>query len=352
MIDNGNKSNAAPLVLPISIVEPGLIDTLGFVIACLSPRMTSLIDPYEKVAKMPPLRTRLDLTTLRIFLAVAETENLSQAAQRENIAPSAASKRLSDLEATIGTALMYRLPRGMELTPAGHKLAEHARAIFDNINRIENELTDFSQGVRGHVRMFVNKSSLVERLPNDLDRFLRKYPDVKIDLEEENSVVIVKAVRDGHSDIGIYIDESVSVEGLQTCDYCTDHLALITHISHPLAGEPSISFREVLDHDLIGLDRVSALEYLISRSAMELGTSPRVRFRVASLDAGCRMVAAGLGALIAPIRIIDSYRDEIGLKAVPLSDSWAARRLRIAVRTFDNLSMPARLMIAHLQSVR
>lgn len=297
------------------------------------------------------LRNRLDLTTLRIFIAVAETGNLSKAAQRENIASSAASKRLSDLEATLETILLYRLPRGVELTPAGTVLAQHARMILDGVDRLEGELTDYAKGVRGHVRITVNKSAVVARLPRDLKLFLERYPDVKIDLQEENSGPIVKSVRDGHSDIGIYVVGGASTEGLETCAYCTDHLGVIVPTRHPLAQRTAISFEEVLAYDLIGYDRTTALEQLLTESAASLDAAPKVRFRVASLDAACRMVAAELGVTIAPIDVIKPYRQEFGLQSLRLENGWADRKIEIVVRSFDGLSMPARMMVNHLRTL-
>jgi len=64
------------------------------------------------------LARRLDLTSLQLFVAVCEMGSIGRAAEREGIAASAVSKRLSDLEASLDTPLLYRHARGVDLTPA------------------------------------------------------------------------------------------------------------------------------------------------------------------------------------------------------------------------------------------
>ncbi|MBS0528904.1 MAG: LysR family transcriptional regulator, partial [Proteobacteria bacterium] len=82
------------------------------------------------------LLRRVDLTTLRLFVAICEEKNLTRAAAREGIAASAVSKRLNDFEIAFGITLFARLPKGMELTPAGETLLHHARVMLLNVEKI------------------------------------------------------------------------------------------------------------------------------------------------------------------------------------------------------------------------
>src|ERR1700761_7948770 len=79
---------------------------------------------------------RLDLTTLRLFVAICEEGNLTRASHREAIAPSAVSKRMHDLEQALQVALFERQPNGMALTPAGESLLHHARVTLLNVEKI------------------------------------------------------------------------------------------------------------------------------------------------------------------------------------------------------------------------
>src|SRR5215208_78715 len=79
---------------------------------------------------------RIDLTSLQLFVAVCELGSIGKAAEREFIAASAVSKRLSDLEATLDTPLLYRHTRGVDLTPAGESLLHHARSVLFSLEKM------------------------------------------------------------------------------------------------------------------------------------------------------------------------------------------------------------------------
>jgi hypothetical protein len=146
---------------------------------------------------------RIDLTSLQLFVAVCELGSIGRAAEREFIAASAVSKRLSDLEATVDTALLYRHSRGVTLTPAGESLLHHARNVLYGLERMQGELSEYADGVRGHVRMHANMSAIVQFLPEDLGAFAREHSQIKIDLQEHLSPDVLSAVAEGTADIGI-----------------------------------------------------------------------------------------------------------------------------------------------------
>src|SRR5436190_23182084 len=87
----------------------------------------------------PSLARKIDLTSLQLFVAVCELGSIGKAAEREYIAASAVSKRLSDLEATLETPLLYRHTRGVDLTPAGESLLHHARSVLFRLDKMQGE---------------------------------------------------------------------------------------------------------------------------------------------------------------------------------------------------------------------
>ena len=159
--------------------------------------------PFESA-----LLRRIDLTTLRLFIAVCEEKNLTRAAVREGIAASAVSKRLADFELAFGVTLFERMSKGMVLTPAGEALLHHARVTLLNIEKIAVELSEYSQGVRGHVRMLSNLSAIVQFLPEDLSDFFRAHESLRIDLQERPSGQVVRGLEEGAAEIGICSGEA------------------------------------------------------------------------------------------------------------------------------------------------
>ncbi|MGE6791237.1 DNA-binding transcriptional regulator, LysR family [Pseudomonas guineae] len=292
---------------------------------------------------------RIDFVTLKLFVAIADERSLTRAAEREHLALAAVSKRVSDLESQLGIALLYRQPKGVELTPAGHALLHHARNMMSNLEQLNADLSEFSEGVKGHVRIHANTSAVIEFLPEDLASFCRAYPQVKIDLEERVSSETLRAVREGLTDIGIFAGH-VPADDLQVFTYRHDQLVLVTPRDHPLAECAGVHLRETVGYDFIGLQQDASLHSLLQHSAHNLGIGLRLRIQVRSFEAICRMIHTGMGIGILPELAVRTYLPALDVRVIPLYDPWAKRELKIAVRQLDSLSLTAKQLLEHLCS--
>lgn len=290
---------------------------------------------------------RHDFVSLQLFVAVAETGSISRGAQRAHLALAAASKRIAELESQVGTAILYRHARGVTLTPAGDALLHHARVVLQTLDRMTSDLSEYSHGVKGHVRVFANASAIIEFLPHDLSAFLAAHPHLRIDLEERSSGEIPRALLEGRTDVGIF--DATAVSGaLELADYRRDCLVLVTPRDHPLARRKRIAFRDALDYDVVGLHQGTALLNLIANAASEAGKPLKLRIQVRSFDAMCRMIEAGIGVGVLPEAAIGPQLAALELNRIALGDAWAARRHVVAVRSRSALPPPARLLVQHL----
>jgi len=303
---------------------------------------------------MHPMKTadrsfarRMDLTSLQLFVAVCELGSIGKAAEREFIAASAISKRLADLEATLGTPLLYRHTRGVDLTPAGESLLHHARSVLYSLEKMQGELSEYVDGVRGHVRVHASISAIVQFLPEDLGAFIRQHEQVKIDLEEHLSTEVVRAVQEGAADLGV-CNVAVGTGELQTLPYRQDQLVLIVPLGHPLASAGAIDFVQTLDWDHVGLHATSSIYLAMREAAAAAGRSIRLRIHVTGLDAMCRMIHNGLGVGVMPRRAFELMHGVGKLACVPLQDDWAYRRIELVARDFSTLPVTARLLVDHL----
>ncbi|WP_162098087.1 LysR family transcriptional regulator [Herbaspirillum lusitanum] len=282
-----------------------------------------------------------------MFIAVVETGSLAKAAERENIAPSALSRRISDLEELVGTSLLDRHNNGARVTPAGETLERYARSVFLTFERMRVELSEHGKGERGHVRLFSNSSGIMDSLSTYLQVFLSAHPAVAIHLEEWSSPYIVRAVREGTADLGI-INAAVPHEGLMTFPYNSYRLVLVAPASHPLARREQVDFSETLAYDQVGFHNGSAIFSLASRAAQANGQQLKIRMQVTSFDAVREMVRANIGIAILPEFAAAPYAQSMGYAWVPLSDSWAAIELKICVRDIDTIPSAARKLVSHL----
>jgi DNA-binding transcriptional LysR family regulator len=294
---------------------------------------------------------RIDLTSLQLFVAVCELGSIGKAAEREFIAASAVSKRLSDLEATLDTPLLYRHTRGVDLTPAGESLLHHARSVLFSLDKMQGELSEYADGVRGHVRVHASISAIVQFLPEDLGAFIQEHGEVKIDLEEHLSTEIVRAVQEGAADLGI-CNAAVMGKGheLQTLPYRQDQLVLIVPRRHVLARKKAVAFEDTLDWDHVGLHSNSSIYLAMRDAAAAAGRTIKLRIHVTGLDAMCRMIHNGLGVGVMPRRAFDLMHGVGDLACVRLTDAWAARHIDLIARDFSTLPVTARLLVDHLRA--
>jgi DNA-binding transcriptional LysR family regulator len=295
---------------------------------------------------------RIDLTSLQLFVAVCELGSIGRAAEREFIAASAVSKRLSDLEATLETPLLYRHTRGVKLTPAGESLLHHARSVLFSLEKMQAELSEYADGVKGHVRIHANISAIVQFLPEDLGSFSQVHPQVKIDLEEHLSTEVLRAVQEGAADLGICnVAAGSNGHELQTLPYRQDELVLIVPRGHALARrKKAVAFEDTLEFDHVGLHSNSSIYLAMREAAATAGRTIRLRIHVTGLDAMCRMIHNGLGVGVMPRRAFMLMHGVGDLECVALTDAWATRDIRLVARDFSTLPLTARLLVDHLRA--
>lgn len=240
-----------------------------------------------------------DLIDLRLFLHVQEAGTITGAAAASHMTLASASERIRGMEDSLGSPLLSRARRGVQLTPAGRTLAHHAQLVLRQIDQLQGELGDYGAGIKGHVRLLCNSSALAEHLPQPLSAFLTAHPGVSVDLEERASDDIVDALRAGLADVGV-VSDAADVEGLQAFDFCADPLVLIVPAGHALAEPKSAALIDVVGQPFVGLRDGSAFQAHLDRQARRLGRRLHERVRVGSFETVCRMVALGVGVGIVP----------------------------------------------------
>lgn len=290
---------------------------------------------------------RLDLRTLKLFIAIYEEQSIAKAAEREHIAPSALSKRLSDLEEQLQIVLFHRTRNGLEPTPVAYALLHHARLVMRDLAQMESELADYAKGLKGHIRIYSNIWAIIQYLPADLASFLALHPMVRVDLEESISPAIIQAVAENAADIGILASSTVA-PGLQILPYRRDPLVVVMPEGHALAARASIRFTEMLAYDVIGGKRGSAIDSLVSRAAAEIGQIIRRRVNVSGFETVCRMAEANLGIGLVPAECAKRYLSAMRILAVPLDEPWAMRQLNLCFASFETLPPAARQLVEHL----
>ncbi|MFT3820797.1 MAG: LysR family transcriptional regulator [Rubrivivax sp.] len=290
----------------------------------------------------------LDPVSLQHFVAVCEEGNIARAAARESLVASALSKRIAALEAEMAVPLLTRRRRGVEPTPAGQALLARAREVLSGLDRLRVELSAYRQGAQGSVRVLASPSVLAESLPEDVAAFMDGHPGIRISLDERMSPEIVRSVREGSADLGVLWDRINDLSGLQVLPYRQDRLCVAMPPSHALARRPSLRYADTLDQPSINVSPGGQMDQLLRRQAALLGRLPSHRMQVSSLDAACRLVAAGLGLAVLPLEAATPHAGTGRLALVPLAEPWAVRRFVLVARAEPLLSASARLLAERL----
>ncbi|MGJ7916975.1 LysR family transcriptional regulator [Massilia sp. LXY-6] len=298
---------------------------------------------------MNNLLRKLDLTSLRLFVAVCQERNIARAAEREFIAPSAVSRRIAEIEAAIGLPVIERKSRGIAITPVGETLLRHAQLVIGNIETLGAELSQFFSGAKGNIKLVANLSSIVQFLPEDIASFQRQFPDVRIDVEEQNSADVLRSIEEHSADFGI-CNVIPGIERFTQWPYRTDRLSLAVPRSHRLATAPQVTLAEVVHENFVSLPSKSTLSLRIAEEAARLGSpiSMSISFRVSSIDALCRMVRAGLGIAVIPHLMGEPNASSLDLVMVPLADPWAVRQLVIVANGREQLTAAAATLVNFL----
>jgi len=304
-----------------------------------------------KAARTDPIINAVSLTSLRLFVTIAEECSLTRAAKRENLVLPAVSKRIKELETILGAQLLYRSSRGVALTPAGFSLLTHARQMMRSLARLRSAVAKYSDGVEGSVRVYVTTASVTQYLPDELSAFLRKNPQIRIDLKDGSSAAIVRALLEGAADVGI-VDSRAALQGLETLLYRQHRLMLVVRPGHPLARLKSVKLEDVVEHDLVGTPGNSSLHALLVRTAAEAGLTLKLRMQLRGLDGICRMIKAGLGVGILPAPAVKDNVRSMRLAAIPIEGEWASRTSLVCFRKLAGLSPAARMLARHLSDPR
>jgi len=297
--------------------------------------------------QMNNLLRKLDLTSLRLFVAVCQEKNIARAAEREFIAPSSVSRRIAEIEAIIGLPVIQRQSRGITVTPAGMTVLRYAEMVLSNIEALGAELSQHFIGAKGNIRLVANLSSIVQFLPEDIAAFQRLYPEIGIDIEEQDSEEVLRSVEERGADFGICNDIQGAAQ-FEHLPYRSDRLALMVPEGHALERADQVSLQQILKESFVGLRSGSALTHLLAQEAAKCGAELQVNIRVSSLDALCRMVHAGLGVAVVPAQVGELYTQTLKVRLIPIAEKWAVRKIIVVFKSREHLTASASTLVDFL----
>jgi DNA-binding transcriptional LysR family regulator len=242
----------------------------------------------------------MTLEQLRIFVAVAEHEHVTQAARDLKLTQSATSAAIAALEGRYETKLFNRIGRRIALTDAGRLFLIEAKAVLQRAGAAETVLVDFAGLRRGALNLAASQTVGNYWLPKVLHRYRSRYPGISLSLSLGNTETVAARVHDGAADLG-FIEGRVEDPVLIARPIAEDRLVLVVAADHPWARKPPKAAEDFGTASWICRERGSGTRSILEAALPALGIARddlRIALELPSNEAVCTAVEAGAGVTI------------------------------------------------------
>lgn len=263
----------------------------------------------------------MHLKELNYLVTLADEKSISRAADRLYMAQSSLSQFLQQYEAELGISLFVRTSKGIRLTAAGELFVENARSILTHYRLVQNELSDMAELKAGRIIFGVSSFRGRYMLPKILKGFYEKYPNIRVDIVEANSMALEDKIVDGSIDLAIVAlpltKITHEVEFLKK-----DEIVIVANREHPVMEH--VHKKEGFPGYWVELKETAAYEYILSDYDTILGSISRQQFKKAGIkvishntnitaDMGAAMAREGLGLAFTYRSCVESYKDAVYL---------------------------------------
>ncbi|UXS00330.1 LysR substrate-binding domain-containing protein [Agrobacterium tumefaciens] len=182
---------------------------------------------------------------LRIFVAVAEREHLTRAAEAIGLTASAVSSAIKNLEAFYNVELFHRVGRNIELTESGRVFLGEAKATLARVRNAELILSEMGGLTRGEITICASQTIASYWLPPILMQFKKLYPGVTLKLDIGNTKTVTQAVLEGLAEVG-FIEGVIDEPALHVQPVVADKLLVVTGSAHPFADGRHLTALDML----------------------------------------------------------------------------------------------------------
>jgi DNA-binding transcriptional LysR family regulator len=286
----------------------------------------------------------MQINQINAFLAVAELESFSLAAEQLHITQPAVSKRIRQLEISVDAELFDRISKRSILTPNGKAFKPHAERILQELNSYRSSLSRQQESPSGSLSFATSHHIGLHRLPSTLRDFKSRYPQVDLDLHFMDSEDACVAIANNELELAIVTLPEVADDKLECEPVWVDQLVVVTAADHPLAGQQDIGPAELLEHAAI-LPSLGTFTRKIINSLFAADKDQlKIILETNYLETIKVMVSANLGWSILPQSMVDASLSGHRLRSLDVQ-----RPLGIVTRKKRTLSLSSIAMIELLR---
>lgn len=281
----------------------------------------------------------LSARDLEAFVALAQTQHFTRAAERCHLSQSAFSQKIARIERLTGVALFERSTRQVALTPEGAAFLEQVQRIQQDLRHAVAHLRDMAHRRVGKVGVAALPSVAAVWMPQVLARYRAANPMVRLSLFDTLARGGLDMLRAGTVDLAVTAGGDLREFALT--ELARERFHLVCRSDHALAGKRSVSLAQLAGQDFIHLARSSSVRQCLEAAGVPLGGAAGLE--VEHLATVAALVASGLGISVVPGLTLFHFQRE-GLVAVPVRDQVLSRPIYLAHRKDKPLSVAAQAM--------
>ncbi len=239
-----------------------------------------------------------ELRHLVYFREVARQLHYRKAAESLAIAQPALSRSIAQLETSLGVDLLNRTQRRVELTAAGKAFLERIEPLLRALAAVPRDIQALAGGQAGHVRVAFTGLAMATVLPGILREFNRRYPGVRVELNESPTSAQLEALKTGELACGFFHPDEQTPPGLRTQVLLREKNGVLLPADHPLAHAKSLKLRDLAGTPFVLFPRAHNPGFYdrVLAAFQQAGVTPRIADEVWPRANAMGLVRAGLGA--------------------------------------------------------
>jgi DNA-binding transcriptional LysR family regulator len=207
---------------------------------------------------------------LKVFYTVAKTLHFNRAAEQLNISQPAVTRHIKELEELYKVSFFDRTSRKIKLTTAGDVLLQHAHLIFEQYQKLDFDLNLLQNKTDGILHIGASTTIAQYVIPAYLARFHQRFPDIRIELTNANSLEIEQLLADKKIDLGL-VEGSVHHSDLKYIPFLKDEIVLVTRVKNVLFQKRKLSLKELMTLPLITREIGSGTSEIIEEHLEKIG---------------------------------------------------------------------------------
>lgn len=264
----------------------------------------------------------VEIRHLRTFLAVAETENFTRAAERLGISQPSISQQVKELESALCTALFVRHGPRVRLTDVGRTFRERAALVVGKFAEACRGVSDAERLMLGHLDVGVIPALAVAWIPSALERMAEEYSGIVVSVHERSSSDVETEVESGRYEIGVGILSRTSPR-LRYERLRDDRMCLVVPRAHRFADRSSIALKAIADERIALLSPSFLWRHMIDEALRRANVRARIAYELETIDTLMRTTLRCNTPTLVPSVVLEG-REDLELVAIPVS-SWTPR---------------------------